>query len=183
MKANEPEMDFNRQRMDAGMPDYSDSDGDDIDALSRDRVPVRSLREGDLDALVRIDAKLTGHERRAYFDSKMREVLGESGIRVSLVAEVDGRAGGFVMARVDYGEFGRTEPAAVIDTLGVDPGLGHHGLGAALLSQLFVNLSALGVEAARTSTNWDDFELLGFLEHNGFRPAQQIVLVKALGGD
>ncbi len=47
--------------------------------------------------------------------------------RPTLAPEVDGAPAGFVMARVDFGEFGRPEPAAVIDTIGVDPG--HGGLG------------------------------------------------------
>src|SRR3972149_196393 len=86
--------------------------------LARDRLPVRSLREEDLAAVVRIDRKLTGFDRSAYYAAKFREVLVESGIRVSLVAEEDGIVNGFIMARVDFGEFGQVETSAVIDTIG-----------------------------------------------------------------
>jgi predicted N-acetyltransferase YhbS len=155
-------------------------DSDDQD-LSRDRIPVRSLRPDDLPAICRIDRKLTGRDRGNYFKAKLKEVMSESGVRVSLVAEVDGRPAGYVMARVDYGEFGRAEPAAVLDTIGVDPGLAHHGIGSALLSQLLVNLSGLRVERLRTAVHHDDLTLLGFLAKAGFAPSQQLVLTKALG--
>lgn len=167
-------------RLDAGVPDFSGADGDDFEALSRDRYIVRSLRQDDLKAIVRIDEKLTGRNRSDYFEAKLHEVMSETGVRVSLVAEVDGRPAGYVMARVDYGEFGRAEPGAVIDTIGVDPGLGHHGVGTALLSQLLANLDSLHVERVRTRVAWNNLALMGFLDRNGFVPAQQLVLVKAI---
>ena len=170
----------NRQRMDAGMPDYSDPNSEDFESLSRDRVLVRSMREDDLDDVVRIDAKLTGRERGDYYGAKLREVMSETGVRVSLIAEVDGRAAGFIMARVDFGEFGQTESAAVMDTLGVDPANGHGGVASALLSQLLINLQALHVENVRTRVEWDNLELLGFLGARGFAPSQQLSLVKSL---
>ncbi len=175
-----PDPDITLQPMDADMPDFSSPAGDDFLALSRDRIPVRSLSEDDLEDIVRIDRKLTGRDRRDYYQAKLREVMSETGVRVSLVAEADGRPAGFIMARVDFGEFGRAEPAAVIDTIGVLPDLGHSGIGAALLSQLLVNLSALQVERVRTSVAWNNFPLLGFLERSGFAPAQQVALTKTI---
>ena len=69
--------------------DYSDPSGDDFDALSRDKVLIRSLTQEDLDPVVRIDQKITGRNHRAFFQRKFREVLFESGVRISLVAEGD----------------------------------------------------------------------------------------------
>ncbi len=171
-----PDPDITQPRMDAGMPDYSDPGGDDFVALPQDRTPVRSMAAGDLDAIIRIDEKLTGRERRDYYEAKLKEVMDESGVRVSLVAEADGRPVGYIMARVDYGEFGRAEPAAVIDTVGVDPGYGKQGVGSALLCQLMTNLDALHVETVRTTVTWTNFSLLRFLGRSGFTPAQQLVL-------
>ncbi len=172
-----PDPDIASRRLGAGMADHSDPQGD-FAALSRDRIPVRSMTEDDLAWVVRIDRKLTGSDRSAYYGRKLREVMRESGIRVSLVAELDGTPVGFVMARVDFGEFGRTEPAAIIDTIGVDPGHAGHGVGRALLSQLLTNLVTLRVETVRTLAAWDDFQLLGFLESCGFAPGQQVVFTK-----
>lgn len=173
---NMPDTDIASQPFDAGMPDYSDPSGDDWVALSRDKFPVRSMREEDLDAIVRIDGKLSGRERRDYFQRQLDEVMHQSGVRLSLVAEVDGAPAGFVMARVDFGEFGRPEPAAVIDTIGVDPAHAHTGIGHALISQLMINLANLRVETVLTELDWDDFGLLEFLGKIGFTPSRRLVL-------
>ncbi len=169
-----------RQKMDAGIPDYSDSAGDDFEALSRDEIPVRSMREDDLNTVVHIDAKLTGRARHEYFETKLKEMMVESGVRISLVAEKEDRQAGFIMARLDYGEFGRTEAAAVIDTLGVEPSFTHKGVASALMSQLLANLNALKVESVQTRVIWNNFPLLGFLASRGFKPAQRLSLTKTL---
>jgi predicted N-acetyltransferase YhbS len=178
--ATKMDSDVNQPRLDAGVPDYSDPNSDDFEALSRDRVLVRSMRVDDLNSVVRIDAKLTGHDRRDYFSAKLKEVMSETGVRVSLVAEVDDLPAGFIMARVDFGEFGQTEAAAVIDTLGVNPDHGKAGIATSLLSQLLINLEALHVENVRTRVAWNNLDLLGFLSAKGFAPAQQLSLVKKL---
>jgi len=170
----------NRHRMDSDISDYSATDGDDFEALSRDEYLVRSMRADDLDDLIRIDTKLTGHNRRDYFQAKLKEVMVETGVRVSLVCEIDDRPAGYIMARVDFGEFGRTETTAVIDTLGVDPGYAHKGVAHALMSQLMINLNALHVERIRTTVAWNNHQLLDFLGHQGFRPAQQLALRKII---
>jgi ribosomal protein S18 acetylase RimI-like enzyme len=158
--------------------DFSDPNPDDHQALSRDRIPVRSMREDDLAAIIGLDRRLTGRDRSAYYQRKAQEALAESGVRVSLVAEQDGRLVGFVMARVDFGEFGRTEPEAVIDTIGVDAAWKHRSIGTALLSQLLVNLAGLQVERVRTEVLWDDFGLIAFLERCGFAPSQRLAVAR-----
>lgn len=146
----------------------------DFGPLARDRIPVRAMKESDLSAIVAIDRRITGRERFAYFKAKLAEALFDSDVRLSLVAERDNRPVGFIMARVDFGEFGRFEPIAVMDTIGVDPDYRQEGIGRALLSQLLVNLSTLRIERLRTELDWRDRELLTFLDHCGFTPAQEL---------
>jgi ribosomal protein S18 acetylase RimI-like enzyme len=160
--------------------DYSDAEGDQPGALARDIIPCRAMRESDLDAIVKIDRKTTGKEHRGYYEQKMAEVFGESGIRVSLVAEQDDHVVGFVMARVDFGEFDRLEPAAVLDSIAVDPGYAHHLVGTALLSQLIANLSALQTETIRSEADADHHDVLQFLQHNGFSASQRLVFIRAV---
>lgn len=153
----------------------------DYPALWRDRIRVRSLTEGDLPAIVAIDRANTGRNRREYIRHLVGEVLNRSGIRVSLVAETDqGAPVGFIMVRIDFGEFGRLEPEAVIDTIGVDPLFAQHGIGTALMSQLLVNLRGLQIEKVRTGVAWNDYKLLRFLEQRGFAPSQRVALRKHL---
>ncbi|MFI5015948.1 MAG: GNAT family N-acetyltransferase [Hyphomicrobiales bacterium] len=156
--------------------DHSSASGDDFAALSRDRVPIRSMTKGDLAAILLIDKRITGRDRKAYFKRKLAEAMDESGVRVSLVAESDGEVRGFIMARVEFGEFGSLESEAVIDTIGVAASHGHKGVGSALVSQLMTNLIGLRVERVRTEVDWNHFGLLSFLDRMGFRPHLRLAL-------
>ncbi|HEY7724991.1 MAG TPA: GNAT family N-acetyltransferase [Anaeromyxobacteraceae bacterium] len=146
-----------------------------------EELPVRSMAEEDLPAIVRLDRKITGRDRTAYYRRKADEVLRQSGVRLSLVAEVDRQFAGFLMARVDYGEFGRADPFAVLDTIGVDPAHARRRVGRALLGQLLLNLRSLRVEQLVTLVEWNHFPLLAFLARAGFAPTQRLSFAKAIG--
>jgi predicted N-acetyltransferase YhbS len=154
--------------------------GNDFERLARDSADVRAMRPEDLADIVRIDRGITGRHREAYVRHKLNETMVDSAIRVSLTACDGGVVAGYLMARVDLGDFGRTEPTAVIDTIGVDPGHSHRGIGHALLSQLFANLGALRVERVETIVAPRDLELLGFLYDTGFAPAQRLAFMRPL---
>jgi ribosomal protein S18 acetylase RimI-like enzyme len=144
-------------------------------------LPVRSMTEKDLPSMVRLDRKITGRDRTAYYQRKAGEALRHSGVRVSLVAEVDGQFAGFLMARVDLGDFGRTEPVAVLDTIGVDPAFAGRRVGRALMEQLLLNLRSLRVERVLTEVEWSHLDLLKFLARTGFAHSQRLSFVKAIG--
>jgi GNAT superfamily N-acetyltransferase len=163
-----------QQVRDSDEVDLSDPSGDDFAALSRDRIPVRSLTEADYPFIVSIDRKVMRRDRSSYYKRKISEVTKESGVRVSLVAEIDSQFAGFVMARTEYGEFGRAQATAILDTIGVDPAYARHNVGRALLSQLLTNLSSLGVEKVQTQVAWNSFELVQFLTRCGFAPSQRL---------
>jgi ribosomal protein S18 acetylase RimI-like enzyme len=158
-----------RQELNYGSPAPAD-----YGPLARDRIPVRSMTQQDLPALVAIDRRITGRDRTEYFKRKLREALHESGVRVSLVAEADARPVGFIMARVNLGEFGRTESTAEMDTIGVEPDYRDRGIGRALLSQLIANLAMLRVDKILTEVDWSKTELTAFLSHCGFRPSARL---------
>ena len=160
--------------------DYGKPKMNDFEALARDRADVRSLERADLDDIVRIDRRIMERDRGGYIGRLVDEALLDSAIRVSLVAHQDKSATGFIMASVDFGDFGRTEPVAVLDNIGVDPGFTGAGVGTALLSQLFVNLEALRVERVATMVERENFNLLGFFYRAGFEPSQRLGFVKRL---
>lgn len=153
---------------------------EDYGPLARDRIPTRSMNERDLRALAAVDERIMGQNRLAYFQRKLHEALRDSDVRISLVAEQDAVPVGFIMARVDLGEFGRVESTAVIDTLGVDPQYAGHGVGRALLSQLLGNLASLRVDRVLTDVAWGQADLLGFLAGCGFAPSSRLPFVKTL---
>jgi GNAT superfamily N-acetyltransferase len=158
--------------------DYSTPAANDFERLARDRAEVRLLAGHDLPAVLAIDRRVTGRDREAYLTEVLHEALADSAVRVSLVARLEGVTAGFLMAKTDFGDFGRTEPVAVIDTLGVDPEHTGSGIGAAMLSQLFVNLHALRVEHVETVIAGENTDLLGFFYRAGFAPSQRLEFVK-----
>jgi len=158
--------------------DYGAPVTNDFEALARDRADVRLLARDDLPAILAIDRRVTGRDREGYLTGVLHEALADSAVRVSLVARREGVTAGFVMAKTDYGDFGRTEPVAVIDTLGVDPEFTGRGIGTALLSQLFLNLQALQVEYVETVIARENTELLQFFYRAGFAPSQRLEFVK-----
>jgi ribosomal protein S18 acetylase RimI-like enzyme len=166
---------------DAAEINYGGPPAADFGPLARDRIPVRSMTERDLHALVAIDRRIIGRDRAEYFKRMLIDALTESDVRVSLVAELDGVPVGFIMARVDLGEFGRVETTAVIDTIGVDPDYQNKGVGRALVSQLLVNLGTLRVEKVRTEVDWRDHDLIAYLDRSGFLPSQQLCFERTLG--
>ena len=160
--------------------DYGRPPAPDYGPLARDRIPIRTIRDQDLAAMIAIDREITGRERAAYLSAKFSETLEQSDLRVSLVAELDGRVAGFVTARVSLGEFGRADPSAELDTLGVSPEYRSRGVGRALVSQLLVNLASLRVERVLTEVDWNDHDLLAFFGHCGFAPSRTLAFDRLL---
>jgi len=147
---------------------------------NRDRIAVRSMAADDLHSVISLDRGITGRDRSAYYQRKMDEAQRKNGIRLSMLAEIDKTPAGFVMARVDYGEFGQTEMEAVLDTIGVDAEFRTQGVGSVLLAQLISHLASLRVDRVRTVVEWNDVNLIGFFDRLGFKPTQNVVLALAL---
>ena len=81
---------------------------------------------------------------------------------------------GFIIARVDYGEFGETEAEAVLDTIGVDSEFQRQNVATSLLAQLLSQLSSLRVERVRTVVGVrNNTSLIAFLDRSGFRRQTQ----------
>ncbi len=153
-----------------------DRPGEDSGTLPTDDVVVRLLREGDLDPIIRVDAASMGRRRTEYFQSKLDQALRGGKLQSSLVAELDGRVVGFVLASIYYGEFGQAEPVAVVESLGVDPAYRGKHAGQALMRQLVMNLRALRVERIETQVTFKQTDVLEFLTAQGFRPAARVCL-------
>lgn len=141
-----------------------------------DRIVVRGLKPEDLEPVIALDAKNTGRRREEYFKLKLEQNLAETGVQVSLAAELEGCFCGFLLARVYYGEFGAPEPVAVLDTLDVHPDFRRQGVGSSLMRQLRKNLEGLRVSRLQTEVSWDEPQLLGFFNGQGFRLANRLCL-------
>lgn len=141
-----------------------------------ERVVVRKLRPDDLTRVIALDAKILGRERAKFFESVLQRNLRETGVQVSLAAELDGIFVGYLLARAWYGEFGTMEPYAALESFGVHPDFQKQGVGRALLEQLVTNLNGLGLKLLRTEVDWNDLELIAFFHRAGFKPSQRLCL-------
>ena len=143
-------------------------------------LSIRALRHDDAARLVRMDERVSGRSRKAWYEGKLKRALDESDLKISLGAEEDGCLVGAVLGTLLYGEFGMPEPVAVLDTILVDRDFRGRGIATAILESLLENLEALGIERVRTEIAWNDRELAGFLGKNGFAPVPRLVLERPL---
>ncbi len=134
---------------------------------SLENVSVRTLRIGDLGAIVEIDEKVLGEKRENYWERKL-ELMNNKSSQISLVAEVGGEVVGFILGDVSGWEFGVPETIGWIDTIGVDPAHQKKGLATALAHELIKNLKAFGVKTIYTLVSWNDWDLLQFFHAMGF---------------
>lgn len=163
-----------------GEVDFGARQANDFERLALEQPEVRAMTQDDLREIVRIDRAITGRDRGDYIAARLAEAMDDSAIRVSLAARLNGAIVGYVMARADLGDFGRAEPVAVVDTIGVSPDSSKRKVGQALLTQLFANLAALRIERLETIVAASDLALLGFFQNRGFQPSQRLSFVRRL---
>ncbi len=157
---------------------HTDDLGREPGTLETDYIEVRNLRPEDLDWVVRIDGQHSGAQRREYYRVKLAEATKDTGVRISLAALVKGEPAGFLMGRLYYGEFGKPEPVAILDSLGVARAFAGQKVAKALMRQLEMNLSGLGIERLETQVEWEQLDLLRFFQRAGFKPAARLCLEK-----
>lgn len=136
--------------------------------LESPELILRAPRAADLDAMVRIDSAWSGTERRGYLEARLSRASRPRGISLARVAERGGEVVGFVFGEVTRGEFGRTEPVAWIDTIGVRRDQARRGMGTVLLDEFLSCARVIGAERVRTMLDPGEDELTEFLEAQGF---------------
>lgn len=140
-----------------------------------ENVSIRTLKNEDLEAIVEIDQMVLGERRRAYWARKL-EMLNSKSSQVSFVAEVEGKAVGFILGDISGWEFGVPDTIGWIDTIGIDPVFQKQGLATALTQELIANLRAAGVKTIYTLVSWNDWDLLQFFHAMGFTRGDMINL-------
>ena len=160
--------------------DFGAPEANDHERLARGTAEIRPMRPADLHEIVRIDRAITGRDRSGYIEARLAEAMEDSAVRISLVGSLDGAIVCFIMARADLGDFGRTQPVATLDTIGVDPEYAHRGLGRTLVTRLFDYVTELRMGRVETVVKVADVVLLGFFQNVGFVPAQRLVFVRRI---
>jgi predicted N-acetyltransferase YhbS len=138
-------------------------------------MKIRPLEKEDLEAIVEIDERVLGENRRSYWERKL-ELMNNKASQVSLVAELEGKVVGFILGDVSGWEFGVPDTIGWIDTIGIDPVYQKRGLATALANEVIKNLKAIGVRAVYTLVSWNDWDLLQFFHAMGFTRGDMINL-------
>ena len=142
---------------------------------SLQNVKIRAFKTEDLDAIVKIDERVLGEDRKNYWEKKLTLMSSQSS-QISLVAEVEREVVGFILGDVSGWEFGVPETIGWMDTIGVDPAYQKKGIATALARELIKNLRAIGVRTIYTLVSWDDWDLLQFFHAMGFTRGDMINL-------
>ncbi|MFN8058068.1 MAG: hypothetical protein U0Q12_02820 [Vicinamibacterales bacterium] len=100
--------------------------------------------------------------RAEFYQLKPKQALSDTGIMVSLGAELDGLLVGFLLARVYYGESAcwafppcSMRSASIQTSRGARSKLGS-------ITQLWTNLLGLGIATLRTEVGWDNLAMIQF---------------------
>jgi len=142
---------------------------------SLENLKIRALKREDLEAIVKIDKRVLGEDRKNHWERKL-ELMSDKSSQVSLVAEVEGEVVGFILGDVSGWEFGVPETIGWMDTIGVDPAYQKKGIATALAHELMKNLKAIRVKTIYTLVSWDDWDLLQFFHAMGFTRGDMINL-------
>lgn len=140
-----------------------------------ENTKIRPLKKEDLEAIIEIDEKVLGENRKDYWERKLLLIDNEAPL-VPLIAEVDGKIAGFILGDVSGLEFGVPETIGWIDTIGIDPVYQKKGLATALAHELIKHLQGIGVRTIYTLVKWDDWDLLQFFHTMGFTRGDMINL-------
>jgi len=128
---------------------------------------VRPVRRGDLDPIVALDARVTGLEKRDYWESLYRRYGASARAeRQFLVADAGGRVVGFVIGEVRDWEFG-APPCGWVFAIDVHPDVRLAGIGTRLLEAICAGFRRAGVSTVRTMLSRDNNLVLSFFRSQG----------------
>ena len=140
---------------------------------------IRPVTELDLDAITRIDERITGRYRPEVWEQRVVYYIRRDP-DAPKVAERDGAVVGFMLGEVRGGEFGLEEPTGWVEFFGVDPSAREKGVGRSLIEALLARFKEKGAHVARTMVRAQDKEIDAFIRRIGFAPAPVTALEKRL---
>ncbi len=149
--------------------------------MEKESVKIRSLDYKDIDEIVEIEKLILGKNRRKYWLMKI-DLLEERSPMTSLVAEVEGKVVGFIIAEVAGWEYGVPDTVALIETIGVHPDYQQKGIATSLFRKLVDNLRKIGINTVYTFVEWRSWDLLRFFAKMGFEKGEMIHLILRLKG-
>lgn len=130
-------------------------------------IEIRPVRRGDLDAVIEIDAMVTGMEKRDYWNSLYRRYADAVATgQHFLVAVARGQVIGFVIGEVRDWEFG-SPPCGWVFAIDVRPDARLGGTATQLLQAICAGFRRAGVSKVRTMLSRDNTLILSFFRSQG----------------
>lgn len=146
----------------------------------KDAAVVRAVEASDLDAIIRIDEKLTAQTRKDYWRTRL-DIAALRPPWMSSVAEMDGRLVGFLFGWVAESEFGMPGATAWIDLIGVDPAYRGRGVGQALVERFIGGGQELrAIRKVATLIDLGQADVREFFTRLGFHHGPMIHMEKAV---
>jgi len=143
-----------------------------MSAIGRDVIKIRRMTHGDIDAVLVLANKITNVKTRVTY-KEMAAYDPGGPLDLSLVAEVKGQIGGFVMARLQYIYIPFIE-VCLIHAIVVDPEYQRHHIGALLVNELSNRCHLQDINTIRALVRQGDKKLQSFIEHLGFHPSSML---------
>jgi len=151
--------------------------------MTNDSIHIRMLTQDDLSAVIEIDTRITGEERKDLWTKRFDAYQG--GIRppwACLVAEHRGHIVGFLFGWASGWEFGIPGEVGWIDIIGVDPVYRGKQVGRALVERFIENAQdRRNIDQVFTLVNPEDPVINGFFSSLGFKPGRMRHLVRQVG--
>jgi ribosomal protein S18 acetylase RimI-like enzyme len=146
---------------------------------------IRPASAADLDAIIALDAEVTGLEKQEYWRDQLARCIKRRGAPSFFLVATSSDPGaallGFVLGEVRAWEFG-SEPCGWVYAIAVNPRARQSGLGAALLDAIILQFRDCGVAKVRTMVARDDRLLLLFFRAAGMSTGPYLELAKDIGG-
>ena len=164
---------------------------EDTTQAARRTLHIRDGGLDDLDAVIALDAEVTGLAKPAYWRGLLDEKISpEHGERFFLIAEGGGGEGGdgaarligFIIGEARAWEFGSPRCGWVF-AISVDPKTRLSGIGSRLLEAISARFRDAGVDRMRTMLSRDNHLLMSFFRSQGMMAGPYIQLEKDLGGE
>lgn len=147
---------------------------------ARTDIDVRPVELSDLEAIVRIDEKLSGQSRKEYWLQRL-EVAALRPPWMSLVAETDGRVVAFLLGWVGESEFGIAQRTAWVDLIGVDPPYRGRGVARTLLRRFVDSGRELrAIEKVATLIDLGQSDVREFFTRVGFHHGPMVQMERSI---
>ena len=140
---------------------------------------IRKLKIEDADHVRRIFSAIKKSEVSIDYPQLIQEKIRREE-DINIVAEIDGKAVGFMFCEIISGGFGLLEESAWIVMFGIDPNFMGQGVGKRLAEEIFSLCIKKGIRKIYSSVRWDSVDLLSFFKTLGFDRSNFINLEKEL---